>query len=59
MSAQMKKDAENLWIALVCGISNSVTDKQLRQWIYNSYKALKGHMFANDDVNLWYFINKI
>lgn len=29
-SAQIKKDAEKLWIALVCGISNSVTDKYLR-----------------------------
>lgn len=27
MSAQIKIDAENLWIALVCGISNFVTEK--------------------------------
>jgi len=27
MSAQIEKEAENLWIDLVCGISNSVTDK--------------------------------
>lgn len=32
-SAQIKKDAEKLWIALVCGISNSVTDKYLRLFI--------------------------
>lgn len=30
MSAQIGKDAENLWVTLVFGISQSVSDKQLR-----------------------------